>query len=140
MEPISLTAGAIATLAFTKVFETSVEKFTEAALAKMDVLRKKIWDKLRGNIKAESALTAAEKGSKPALNQVADYLKVVMNEEPEFAKEVQGLAHEIRIGKIQDNSSMNMNTHDNSTGYQTKIEQGTNYLGGTHTHHHGENP
>ncbi len=55
MEPISLTAGAIATLAFTKVFETSVEKFTEAAIAKMDILRKKIWDKLRGNIKAETA-------------------------------------------------------------------------------------
>jgi len=138
MEPISLTAGAIATLAFTKVFETSVEKFTEAAIAKMDVLRKKIWDKLRGNIKAESALSAAEKGSKPALNQVADYLKVVMNEEPEFAKEVQALAHEIRIGKIQDNSSMTMNTYDSSTGYQTKIEQGTNYLGGTHYHGKGD--
>lgn len=95
MELISLTAGTIATLAFTKVFETSVEKFTEAAIAKMDVLRKKIWDKLRGNFKAESALTAAEKGSKSDLDRVAAYLQVVMDEEPEFAKEVQTLAKEI---------------------------------------------
>jgi acyl-coenzyme A synthetase/AMP-(fatty) acid ligase len=138
MEPISLTAGAIATLAFTKFFETSVEKFTEKAIAKMDVLRKKIWDKLRGNVKAETALTAAEKGSKSDLDKVADYLKIVMNEEPEFGKEVQALAHEIRIGKIQDNSSMTQNNHDNSTGYQTKIEQGTNYLGGTHYHGKGD--
>ena len=138
MEPISLTAGAIATLAFTKVFETSVEKFTEAALKKMDILRKKIWDKLRGNIKAEGALTAAEKGSKPDLDKVADYLKIVMNEEPEFAKEVQALAHEIRIGKIQDNSSMTMNNYDSSTGYQTKIEGGTGFVGGTHYHGKGD--
>lgn len=35
----------------------------------MDVLRQKIWDKLRGNIKAKGALTAAENGSKPAFAQ-----------------------------------------------------------------------
>ncbi|WP_322746330.1 hypothetical protein [Nostoc sp. LEGE 12450] len=34
MEPI--TASAIATLAFTKAFEKTIEKFTEAALVKMD--------------------------------------------------------------------------------------------------------
>ncbi len=57
MEPLSATA--IATLALTKVFETSIEKFTETAIAKMNKLRKMIWDKFRGNVKAERALTAA---------------------------------------------------------------------------------
>lgn len=107
MEP--LTAGAIATLAFTKVFETSIEKFTEAAIAKMNELRKKIWDKFRGNVKAESALTAAEKGSKPALDQVAAYLQEVMDKEPEFAKEVQGLAQEIvNMSDIQSENIWNV--------------------------------
>jgi seryl-tRNA synthetase len=110
MDP--LTAGAIATLAFTKVFETSIEKLTEAAIAKINELRKKICDKFRGNVKAESALTAAEKGSKPALDQIAAYLQVVMNEEPEFAKEVQTLAHEIHqeinIGKMQGQNVQNV--------------------------------
>ncbi|MEP0881444.1 hypothetical protein NDI49_07785 [Trichocoleus sp. ST-U3] len=102
MEPISLTAGAIATLAFTKFFETSVEKLTEASLVKMEQLRKKIWEKLRGNPQAESALSKVEKGSKPDLERVAAYLDVVMNENPDYAKEVQTLAQEIiNIGELQ---------------------------------------
>lgn len=102
MEPISLTAGAIATLAFTKFFETCVEKFTEASLVKMEQLRKKIWEKLRGNPQAETALSKVEKGSKPDLERVAAYLDVVMNENPDFAKEVQTLAQEIiNIGELQ---------------------------------------
>ena len=43
MEPI--TAGAIATLAFTKAFEKTIEKFTEATWNKIEALRKKIWQK-----------------------------------------------------------------------------------------------
>ncbi len=112
MEPLSLTAGAIASLAFTKAFEKTIETFTEAALAKMNELRKKIWDKLRGNIEAESALAAAGKGSKPALDQVADYLQVVMTKDPKFAEEVRTLAREIdqeiNIGKIQGQNVQNV--------------------------------
>lgn len=130
MEPISATA--IATLALTKVFETSIEKFTEAAIAKMNELRKKIWDKFRGNVKAESALTAAEKGSKPDLERVAAYLQVVMNEEPEFAKEVQTLAHEIHqeinIGKMQGQNVQNVfggqAEQNNAIGTNAPVIQG----------------
>jgi hypothetical protein len=47
-DPVTLTVATIAGFAFSKFFESSVgklgEKFTEAALAKMDELRKKIWD------------------------------------------------------------------------------------------------
>jgi hypothetical protein len=130
MEP--LTAGTIATLAFTKVFETSIEKFTEAAIAKMNELRKKIWDKLRGNVKAESALTAAEKGSKPALDEVAASLEQVMKKEPEFAKEVQTLAHEIQqeinIGKMQGQNLQNVYggeaQQNNAIGTNAPVIQG----------------
>ncbi len=110
MEP--LTAGAIATLAFTKAFEKTIEKFTEAALVKMDKLRKKIWDKLRGNIKAETALAAAEKGSKADLDTVTAYLRVEMDKDEQFAQEVQTLARdihqEINIGKIQGQNVQNV--------------------------------
>ncbi len=135
MEPVSLTAGVIATLAFTKAFEKTVEKFTEAALIKMDELRKKIWEKFRGNPRAINALTAAEQGSKPDLERVAAYLQVIMNEEPEFAKEIQVLAGQIEAGKIEDKSTMTQINRDNSTGYQTKVDGGTAYIGGNHTHH-----
>ncbi|AFY53612.1 hypothetical protein Riv7116_1038 [Rivularia sp. PCC 7116] len=59
-EPATLTATAIATLAFGKFIEGGAgkfaEKFTEAALQKMDELRKKIWNKLRGKKNAEAAI------------------------------------------------------------------------------------
>lgn len=57
---IPLSVSAIATLAFTKIFDKTLEKFTEPALTKMDELRKKIWDKLRGDSSAVSALAAVE--------------------------------------------------------------------------------
>ncbi|MBW4635746.1 MAG: hypothetical protein KME30_28865 [Iphinoe sp. HA4291-MV1] len=136
MEP--LTAGAIATLAFTKAFEKTIEKFTEAALAKMDELRKKIWEKLRGNPKAEKVLTAVEQGNKSELERLAVYLQDSMDDDPEFAAQVQALAQEINAGKLQDNSNMTQNNYDTSTGYQTRVEteRGTTNIGGSHTHNY----
>ncbi|MCV3212191.1 hypothetical protein OGM63_01385 [Plectonema radiosum NIES-515] len=110
MEP--LTAGAIATLAFTKAFEKTIEKLTEATLTKINDLRKKIWQKFRGNLKAETALAAAEKGSKPDLETVTAYLKQAMDYDNQFAQEVQNLAKEIQqeinIGKIQGQNVQNV--------------------------------
>jgi hypothetical protein len=134
MEP--LTASAIATLAFTKIFEKTLEKFTEAALAKMDELRKKIWDKLRGNSRAETALTAVEQGNESELERVKIYLEDAMRSDPQFAEQVQLLAREINAGKLPDNSSMTQNNSGNSTGNQATVntERGTTNIGGTHTH------
>ncbi|NJN88377.1 MAG: hypothetical protein HC881_21435 [Leptolyngbyaceae cyanobacterium SL_7_1] len=51
-DPVSLTAGTIATLAFQKFLESGAgevgKKFTAEAIAKMDELGKRIWAKLRG--------------------------------------------------------------------------------------------
>ncbi|MEM1171352.1 MAG: hypothetical protein AAGJ08_20295 [Cyanobacteria bacterium P01_H01_bin.35] len=91
MEPVSLTAAAIATLAFTKALEKTVEKFTEGALAKMDKLRQKILDKLKGNSKAETAITAVEQGSKEEVARLAVYLQDAMEDDEEFAAEVQAM-------------------------------------------------
>ncbi|NEQ18046.1 hypothetical protein [Moorena sp. SIO2C4] len=135
MELAILSAAEIATLAFKKFLESGAgelaKHFTTAAITKMDELRKMIWEKLRNNSKAENALTAVEQGSSSDLERVADYLKVVMNEQPEFAKEIQVIAQEIHTGKIQDNSSNTMNINDNGKGLQNnidKIEGGTNYV------------
>ena len=132
MEP--LTAGAIATLAFTKAFEKTIEKFTEAALLKMDALRKKIWEKLRGNPNAEKALSAVESGNKTELEKVAGYLQYAMLEDKQFATEVQAIAQEINAGKLQDNSHMIQYNRDNAKGWQTKVEGGTAYVGEINFH------
>ena len=136
MEP--LTAAAIAALAFSKFLEGSVgkagEKFTEAAFAKIDDLRQKIWNRFRGTPKAESALTAIEQGSKAELDRLAVYLQDVMDDDPAFATELQAIAQEINAGKLQDNSTMTQNNYDSSTGFQNKIEGGENYMGNITIH------
>jgi hypothetical protein len=131
-DPITLSAAAIASLAFTKMLEKTVEKFTEGALTKMDVLRQKIWDKLRGNSRAENALTAVEQGNKDELQRLAVYLQDAMEDDPQFANEVRALAQEIHAGKLQDNSQMTQSNYDNARGWQTKVEGGTAYIGEIH--------
>ena len=110
MEPI--TAATVATLAFTKAFEKTIEKFTEATWNKIEALRKKIWHKLGGNKQAEKALTAAETGSKQDLDKVAQYLEHEMEWDKNFAQEVQTLAREIEqeinIGEIQGQNVQNV--------------------------------
>jgi hypothetical protein len=138
MEPVTLTAATIATLAFTKSLEGSVgklsEKFTETAIAKMDQLRQLIWNKLRGNPRAETALAAIEQGSKPDLDRLAVYLQDEMQDDPQFAADVRAIAQEIHAGKLQDNSTMTQINQDNARGWQTKVEGGTAYIGEIHMH------
>jgi hypothetical protein len=124
MEPI--TVATIVAL----VFQTTVEKFTEAALEKINTLRQIIWNKLKANHKAEKALQAAEKGSKTDLEKVADYLKVAMNDEADFAEKVKGLATEIQFLKIQDNSSMNQ-ANSGGQNFQNQGEVGEVYQAAT---------
>ncbi|NEQ61450.1 MAG: hypothetical protein F6K53_30100 [Moorea sp. SIO4A1] len=92
MEPL-----VIAALAFigTKAAETTVEKFTEAAIEKAKLLREKIINKLRGNPRAEVALQRAEPGSKTELKVVSDYLPEAMAADSQFAEEIEALAREI---------------------------------------------
>jgi len=143
MEPVTtLTAAAIADLAFRKFIESGAgelaKKSTEGAIVKMDALRQKIWDKMRGKPTAELAITSVEQGSKAELDRLVAYIQVAMDDDPHFADELQVMAQQINAGKIQDNSSMTQNNYDSSTGYQTKIEGGTGFVGGTH--YHGEKP
>jgi low affinity Fe/Cu permease len=140
----TLTASAIATLAFQKFIESGAgelaKKFTETAIKKMDELRQKIRDRLRGNSKAEAAIAALEQGSKEKLEQVTAYLQLEIVEDPQFAAEVRALAHEINIGKLQDNSSMVQNNSGNARGWQTKVEGGTAYIGEINQYGAGHKP
>ncbi|ARV62719.1 hypothetical protein BZZ01_32410 [Nostocales cyanobacterium HT-58-2] len=110
MEP--LTAGAIATLAFKTAFGETIKNLTQATLAKINELRKKIWDKFRGNLQAETALVEAEKGSETSLERVAEYLQELMAKQPEFAADIEKLAREIQqeinIGNIQGQNVQNV--------------------------------
>jgi hypothetical protein len=130
-DPVTLTAGTIATLAFQKFIEAGAgelaKKFTEAAIAKMDDLRKKVVEKLRGkSARIDEALVKAEQGDRTALDTIAKNLDVLMDEHPNFAAELMVMAGEINAGKLVDNSSMNQ-TNYGGTNFQTKVEGGKVY-------------
>lgn len=112
MEPVTLTAAAIATLVITKAIEKTVEKITEGTLDKLKLLRQKIWDKFQGKPKVQEALIKAEQGSKEDLNLVAVYLQLEMDSYPQFGEEVQSLAkeihQEINIDKVQGKNVQNV--------------------------------
>ena len=133
----ALTVTVIADLAFKTFLETAAgeaaKKFTEAALSKMDELRQKIVGRLRGVEGAKAAITKLEtqSGTAADVETVADYLRIAMREDPQFADELTVLAKEIKAGKIQDNSQMNQSNYDSSTGFQGKAEQGGTLYQGT---------
>lgn len=139
-EPITtLTASAIATLAFQKFIESGAgelaKKFSTAATAKMDTLLKRIWAKLRGKARAEevkAAIAQTQKITPEQVNQIAAYLQVAMDEDPQFASGIQMLAQEINAGKLVDQSTMVQNNYDQAKGWQTKVEGGTAYIGEIH--------
>ncbi len=143
VDPLSaaatLTASKIAELAFQKFLESGAgelgKKFTTDAIAKMDILRKRIWVKLRGKPRVEEVKATIEQTQKITpehIHQIAAYLQVAMDEDPQFANEIRLLAQEINAGKLVDQSHMTQTIHDNARGWQTKVEGGTAYIGEIH--------
>lgn len=137
LNPITtLTASAIAKLAFQEFIKSGsselAKKFTEAAIAKMKDLRTLIWNKLHGNVDAESALESVQNGSEEDIDDLVTYLKAAMKKDPSFADQVQILAQDINAGKLLDESSMTQNNYDNSRGWQTNVKGGTAYIGEIH--------
>ena len=131
MEP--LTVATIAALAFDKFLGSSAtelgKKFTQTAIEQMDRLRQLISEKLNLKSKSQEAITKVKQGSKEDLQKVVSYLEVAMDDDEEFASQIQQLAQQINAGKIQDNSSMTQVNQDNAKGWQTKVEDGTAYIG-----------
>ncbi len=131
-DPVSWTASAIATIAFQKFIESGAgelgKKYTVEAIAKMESLLKRIWTKLRGKPRVEEVKGSIEKTqtiTPEQINQIAAYLQVAMDDDAQFAAEIQALAREINAGKLQDNSSMVQNvTGHNNMNVQAKAEQG----------------
>lgn len=110
-DPVTLTVGAIAALAFTKFLESSAEhaaeKLTPAVLEKMNALRQKIWQKLRGIPEVDELNKTVESGGKVTDQQIkllTPHLEAAMKEDDAFAQEVRQLAseinQEINIGEV----------------------------------------
>jgi hypothetical protein len=106
-DPVTtMTASAIASLAFQEFVKSGAgelaKKFTAEAIAKMGQLRELIWNKLKGNPDAEEALEKVHAGSEEEIPDVVTYLKSAMNNDREFASQVQAIAQEINAGRKPD--------------------------------------
>ena len=84
-EPVTLTVGTIAALAFTKFLESSTveaaKKLTPAVLSKMDTLRRKIWARLKGIPEMDELSVAVESSGQVTENQIqtlTPYLESLM--------------------------------------------------------------
>ncbi|NEO54229.1 MAG: hypothetical protein F6K54_14750 [Okeania sp. SIO3B5] len=140
VEPVTtLTASAIASLAFQKFLESGAgelaKKFTTDAIAKMDILLKRIWTKLRDKPRIEKVKASIQENHKitsEQVNQIAAYLQVAIDEDPQFATEIRTLAQEINSGKLIDQSHMTQEIYDQAKGWQTKVVGGTAYIGEIH--------
>jgi hypothetical protein len=129
IDPATLTASAIATLAFQGAIRGGAGKFTEYAIAKMGQLRELIWNRLTGkHPEAGVALDKAKAGEQEGIDTVIILLGLEMQDKA-FAGQVQAIAQEINAGKLLDQSSMVMNVNDEATGYMVKNEGGENYTG-----------
>jgi hypothetical protein len=135
-DPVTLTASAIASLAFQKFIEGSAgelaKKFTVDAIAKMEQLRELIWSRLTGkHPAADVALEQAKAGEQAGIDTVVALLGEEMLDEA-FARQVKAIVQEINAGKLLDHSSMAQNNYNNAKGLQTKVEGGTAYIGEIH--------
>ncbi|MBP5974714.1 hypothetical protein HW132_18730 [Brasilonema sp. CT11] len=113
MEPATLTAAAIATLAFSKAIEKTAETLTASVLNKLNNLREKIFHRFKGHQKLEQTLAKAQKeGSKADVDLIAAYLQVAMDTDDKFAQDIQQLAQEINqeinIGNIEGRNVQNV--------------------------------
>ncbi|MEM9815536.1 MAG: hypothetical protein AAF827_03850 [Cyanobacteria bacterium P01_D01_bin.6] len=118
-DPVTLTVGAIAALAFTKFLESSAEeaakKLTPAVLDKIESLRQKIWAKLRGIPEVDELNTTVEQGGQVSEAQVkllTPHLEAAMKGDESFAQAVRQLAgeinQEINIGEILGENVLNV--------------------------------
>jgi hypothetical protein len=138
-EPVTtaFTASAIAQLAFQEFIKSAsgevAKKFTGSAIAKMDELRKLLWDQLRGkHALSEDALQQAESGDEKAIEMVGKLLDVEMFD-PIFAEQLRLIVQMIEAGKQVDNNPMEQHiigTH--ARGWQIQANGGTNNIGEFH--------
>ena len=106
-----LTTGLLVTLEVQEFVKSGTgdlaKRFTAEALAKIPVLWEKIKTRLMGrSAKVNEAIANIENGDSTAVETLTKNLDVILDEDPDFAKELKVLAQTIQAGKIQDNSSM----------------------------------
>ena len=135
----TLTAAAIAKLAFDGAIQAGAGKLTEAAIEKS----KQLWQKIRGKVKKEGVkeTTLVEVENQKSLDvleqQVVPFLQVAMLKDPQFAQDIQNIAQQINQ-EIHEGSKDNVTLRDftarDNAAVVGKAEGENQFFGGSHTH------
>ena len=100
-----LTTGLLVTLAVQEFIKSGTgdlaKRFTAEALAKIPVLWEKIKTRLMGrSAKVNEAIAKVEGGDSKAVETLTKHLDVILDEDPDFAEELQILGQAIQAGEI----------------------------------------
>jgi hypothetical protein len=103
-------------------------------------LLKRIWSKLSGKPRIEAVKTTLDQTAKMTpeqVNQIAAYLQVAMDDDPNFARDLQMLAQEINAGKLVDQSTMTQINSDNAKAGKprSKVAPPTSAISPSRTRH-----
>lgn len=135
MEPITTIAAAeIVKIAFQEFAKSGAgelaKKSVGGVIDLIKNLRDKIKAKFQGNERVEKVLAEVEQGNSEALDKVAKYLDIELDEDEVFAKEVRQIAQQIINIQNQNNSSRDYNNYGRD---QINIEniQGNPRIGGS---------
>ena len=125
-DPFTITASAIATLAFQKMVEgvgsETGKKFSEKAFGLIDQLRQKIVARFKGQEKVQPILDQAQTGDSAAIQNLAKFIDLEMFDE-KFKGELSQLAEQINQYIIEDNSTQVQINHG-GTNFQNKVTGG----------------
>lgn len=101
-EPLSLTVGSIAALAFSTFLQSTTKeaakKLASGTIEKVNDLRMQIWSKLRGTPEVDQLQYDIEKGQQITEEQIrllTPHLESAMAEDAEFSQLIQKTAYEI---------------------------------------------
>lgn len=123
-----LTAGLIVTLAAQEFIKSGAGEFAKRFTAEASKKIPELWGKIKARLtgkshKVNEALANVEKGDSTAIETITKNLDVVLDEDPDFAQELQDLAQEIKAGEINYNSQVqNQHNYDGGTGFQSQAK------------------
>lgn len=136
VDPATITASAITTLAFEAFVKAGAGEAAKKAVAGTTDLIKRLRDRIRakfqGNKRATTAIEELEQqGSEAAFQKVSKYLDLEMDQEPMFADEVKQLAQQII--NIQHQNNVTLQQQNNNYGRDLNVinqPQGDIRIGG----------
>ncbi len=105
MEAVTLTAGALITLAAKEFLKTGAgelaKQFTAESCQKIPILWQTIKARLTGRSeKVNAAIAKVEEGDETGLETLRKNLDVLLDEDPAFAQKLRALATEIQQGQM----------------------------------------